>query len=77
VGFCFGCGVFFSLPAAGIIGSTCEGIIEARWSGCVLIGPMVGLSWGMVVNVFLPHSFKSKNPPTRLDLSVNSRKANK
>jgi hypothetical protein len=59
VGFCLGCGVFFTLPTVGV-GSTCEGIIEARSRGCVLIGPIVGLSWGMVVNAFLPHSFKSK-----------------
>jgi hypothetical protein len=65
VGFCFGCGAFFSLPTVGIIGSTCKGIIEAHWSGCVLIGPIVGLSWSMVVNAFLPHSFKSKT--RRLD----------
>ena len=43
VGFCFGCSAFFKLPAVGIIGSTCVGIIEARPIGWVLIGPVVGL----------------------------------
>jgi hypothetical protein len=35
---------------------------EARAMGCVLIGPVVGLSLGTLDNSFEPNSFKKKNP---------------
>jgi hypothetical protein len=44
VGFCFGCDAFFTVPTFGIIGSTSERLVEARSGGCILIGPIVGLS---------------------------------
>src|ERR1700680_4808006 len=40
VGCCFGCGVCAALPAVGIIGSPCVGMIELRSRGCMAIGPV-------------------------------------
>jgi hypothetical protein len=54
VGVRFGCGVF---PAVGIIGSTGVGIVETRSTGCVLIGPAVGLILAMVDNSLRPNLF--------------------
>ena len=57
VGICSGCGAFVTLPTVGIIGVV---RIQARATGCVLIGPVVGLILGMLDNSFLPSSFKTK-----------------
>jgi hypothetical protein len=59
VGFCFGCGTFFTFPAVGIIGRTGVAIIEARSIGCVVIGPAVDLSLGIVDNSLWSSSFKT------------------
>jgi hypothetical protein len=47
VGICSGCGAFVTLPTVGIIGVV---RIQARATGCVLIGPVVGLILGMLDN---------------------------
>ncbi len=65
VGFCFGLGTFFVRPADGITGCTCVGMIEARSTGCVLIGPVVrgmavGSFLGMIDNPFPLVSFKNR-----------------
>jgi hypothetical protein len=51
VGFRFGCGAFFNFPPIGIVGimgSTGVGTFEARSTGCVLMGPVTGLCFGML-----------------------------
>ena len=58
VGSGFGCAAFFNFPTVGIIGRTGVEIIDARSVGCVLIGPVVNLSLGMVDNSLQPRSFK-------------------
>jgi hypothetical protein len=58
VGFCFGC-AFFIFPAVGTTGRTGVAIIEARSIGCVLIGPAVDLSLGIVDNSLWSGSFKT------------------
>jgi hypothetical protein len=57
VGVRFGCGVLPTFPAVGIIGSTGVGIVERRSTGCVLIGPAVGLILGMLNNSLRPNLF--------------------
>jgi hypothetical protein len=57
IGICSGCGAFVTHPTVGIIGVV---RIQARATGCVLIGPVVGLILGMLDNSFLPSSFKTK-----------------
>jgi len=47
VGICSGCSAFVTLPTVGIIGVV---RIQARATGCVLIGPVVGLILGMLDN---------------------------
>jgi len=54
VGNCSGCGVFVTFPTVGIIGVV---RLQARATGCVLIGPVVGLILGMLDNSFLPNCF--------------------
>ena len=54
VGLCFGFDTF-AIPIVRII--ICVGIIEARWTGCVRIGPIVSLFSGMVDNSFPPILF--------------------
>jgi hypothetical protein len=54
VGICSGCGVFVTFPTVGIIGVV---RLQARATGCVLIGPVVGLILGMLDNSFLPNCF--------------------
>jgi hypothetical protein len=56
VGFCFGCRAFVTRPIIGV------GIIEARATGCVLIGPIIGSFRGMAYNSLLPDSFKRQIP---------------
>jgi hypothetical protein len=58
VDFCFCCGAFVTFPIVRVI--ICVGMIEARWIGCVLIGPLVGLFLGIVDNSFLPSLFKGQ-----------------
>jgi hypothetical protein len=60
---CFVCGGSLAFPAAGIIGNTCVGIVEARSSGWVLIGPVGGLLLGIVDNSLLPGSFRRGETP--------------
>jgi hypothetical protein len=52
----FGCRAFVTLPIIGV------GIIEARATGCVLIGPIIGLFRGMADNSLPPDSFKRQIP---------------
>jgi hypothetical protein len=52
---CFGCPAFAPFPTAGIIGSACVGILEARSIGCILIGSKVGFF--LSNNSFLRNSF--------------------
>jgi hypothetical protein len=63
VGFCFGFGVL-TPPTAGILGSAGVGITEPRSIGWVLIGPGVGLSFGILANSFPPILFSSRQSPT-------------
>jgi hypothetical protein len=69
VGFCFGscfrCAAADFLPAAGIAGNTCVGMIEVRSPGCVLMGPMVGLLLGIRNNAFRATSFNLATPRRR------------
>ena len=46
VGLCFGSGVLFTLTV-GLVGRTWVGNIEGRLIGCVVIGPVAGLSLGI------------------------------
>jgi hypothetical protein len=64
--FCLGCGAFFNFPPIGIIGNTGVGTFEARSTGCVLMGPVTGLSLGILDNSIRLNSFRNprKNPPT-------------
>jgi len=50
VGFCFSfdCGTFFNFPAVGIKGRTGVATFAAGSTGCVFIGPVIGLSFGML-----------------------------
>jgi hypothetical protein len=69
-----GCGAFFNFPPIGIIGNTGVGTFEARSTGCVIMGPVTGLSLGILDNAIRPNSFENprrtprkiprKNPPT-------------
>jgi hypothetical protein len=45
---CFGCSAFAPFPTAGIIGSACVDILEARSIGCILIGSKVGFFLSML-----------------------------
>jgi hypothetical protein len=74
IGFCFGV-AFFTFPAVGIIGRTGVAIIEARSIGCVLIGPAVDLSFGMVDNSLRPNSFKGADQSPRELLLVQPSRA--
>jgi hypothetical protein len=58
VAFCLSFVDVWTFPAVGIIGNRGVGTIDARSFGCVLIGPAVGLFFGMVDNCFLPNLFK-------------------
>jgi hypothetical protein len=60
---CFGCGSSAAFPAARIVGNTCVGIIEARSSDCVLIGPVGCLLLGILDNSLLPGSFRRGETP--------------
>jgi hypothetical protein len=57
VGFCFGSSVLFT-PTCGSLGRAWVGNIEGRSIGCVIIGPIAGLFWGILENAFLTISFK-------------------
>ena len=57
VGFCFDCGALVVFPTVGIAGSTWVGLIEARSTGCVLMGPVIGSRSGIRDNAFQPDSF--------------------
>jgi hypothetical protein len=58
VGCCFGCGAFVAFPTVGIFGNTWVGIIEARSTGCVLMGPIGARRvLGMIDNAFTPSLF--------------------
>ena len=46
VGFCFGSDISFT-PTVGSVGRTWVGNIEGRLIGCVVIGPVAGLSLGI------------------------------
>jgi hypothetical protein len=59
VGFCFDGGAFFSFPPVGINGSTGVGTFEARSTGCVVIGPVRGLSLGILDNAIWLDPFAS------------------
>ena len=62
MGFCFGWDAGAArLSTVGILGSTCVGIVEARSTGCILIGPVIVLFLGMLDNSFLPNLFKAKS----------------
>jgi hypothetical protein len=55
--------VFSRFPPIGIVGimgSTGVGTFEARSMGCVLMGPVTGLCFGMLNNSLQPSSFKSQ-----------------
>jgi hypothetical protein len=52
VDFCAGCDAFVTSPTDDIIGMT------AQRTGCVLIGPVVGLFVGMRDNALLPSLFE-------------------
>jgi hypothetical protein len=66
--FCLGCGAFFNFPPIGIIGNTGVGTFEARSTGCVLMGPVTGLSLGISDNATRPNSFeKPKKKPADMN----------
>ena len=54
----FGCGVFVTFSSVGII--ICVGIVEGRWIGCVLIGPVGGLFLSIIDNSRLPGLFNGQ-----------------
>jgi hypothetical protein len=58
VGFCFICGAFFDFSPGGLIGSTDVGTFEVLSTGCVVIGPVTGLLFGIVDNSIRPKSFQ-------------------
>jgi hypothetical protein len=60
VGFRFGRGTFFNFALVGIKGNTGVGTFEARSTGCVVIGPVIWLSLGMLDNSIWPNLFKSR-----------------
>jgi hypothetical protein len=62
VDFCFG----FGFPTVGM-DRTGVDTIEVCSVGCVLIGPMVSLSWGMMDNSLRLHSFKNATADARRD----------
>jgi hypothetical protein len=45
-------------PTCGSVGRTWVGNIEGRSIGCVIIGPIASLFWGILENAFLAISFK-------------------
>jgi hypothetical protein len=59
VGFCFSfdCGTFFNFPAVGIKGKTGVATFAARSTGCVLIGPVIGVRLDMLDNSISPKLF--------------------
>jgi hypothetical protein len=71
-GFAFGGGAFFSFLPVGIMGCTGVGTFEARSTGCVLIGPVTGVSLGILDNSIWRASFEDpkKNPPARLQVCM-------
>jgi hypothetical protein len=64
--FCLGGGDFFNFPPVGIIGNTGVGTFEARSTGCVLMGPVIELSLGILDNAIRSNSFSFNAASSRI-----------